>query len=75
MFRSILAALSGWGNSQPRLRTFLYKYPVYPFDEVGSRFCIQAVDQEAADVLATERFTELFNGGYTIMTMFFRVTA
>lgn len=56
-------------NTTPRLPTFRYKYLRNPFDTF-QYFSVQAADQEAANELAIDRFTEMFKDGWTVMREF-----
>lgn len=56
-------------NTTPRLPTFRYKYLRNPFDTF-QYFSIQAADQEAANKLAIDRFTEMFENRQTVMREF-----
>ena len=59
-------------EEKPQLVKFFYRYQRYPFDD-GQEFSVLATDQESANVLATERYTQMFNKGETIEPNFYPV--
>lgn len=66
-----------WGRTpddrrEPIEREFRYTYQRYPFDD-AQFFCLRASDQEAANELAIETFTEMFKSGHTVVTVFYPV--
>ncbi len=56
----------------PQERAFRYLYKRHPFDD-RQYFFVSAVDQESADILAKEKFVEMFNSGKTTMISFYPV--
>ena len=68
---SLRSRILAWlPKSAPRTKTFRYKYQRHPFDS-PQYFSVQALDQADANVLAKQKFTEMFNNRQTVMQEFY----
>ena len=66
--RKLIGLLLGW-DTTPRLPTFCYKYLRHPFDD-PQYFSVHAADKVAADRLAVEQYTTMFNNHQTVLLNF-----